>query len=86
MTDHDSVPLRPPPPDRYREFSRLGEGSMGCVYLALDTELNRRVAAGTHTLTWDGRDAADRHVAPGVYFCRLTTGERSWSRRMVVGR
>ncbi|MHC4550166.1 MAG: serine/threonine-protein kinase [Planctomycetota bacterium] len=42
--DPSSARLRPPPPDRYREFSRLGEGSMGVVYLALDTELNRRVA------------------------------------------
>ena len=35
MTDADGVHLRPLPPERYREFSRLGEGSMGVVFLAL---------------------------------------------------
>jgi len=38
------APLRTLPPDRYREFTLVGKGGMGFVYLALDTELNRRVA------------------------------------------
>lgn len=37
------------------------------------------VGAGTHTVTWDGRDDAGRAAASGVYFVRLetATGRRS---------
>jgi formylglycine-generating enzyme required for sulfatase activity/serine/threonine protein kinase len=36
--------LREVPEGRYRGFQEIGRGGMGLVYLALDTELNRRVA------------------------------------------
>ena len=35
--------------------------------------LDRSVAAGRHTLTWDGRDEQGRHVPSGIYFTRLST-------------
>ncbi len=38
------APLRTLPDDRYVAFEVAGEGGMGLVYAALDTELNRRVA------------------------------------------
>jgi len=38
------APLRVIDQERYQEFSLVSRGGMGVVYLALDTELNRRVA------------------------------------------
>ncbi|MHC4471283.1 MAG: hypothetical protein ACYS99_10000, partial [Planctomycetota bacterium] len=35
--------LRTTPVTRYIDFASIGQGGMGAVYLALDTELNRRV-------------------------------------------
>jgi len=40
--------------------------------------------AGTYLLEWDGRDAAGRQVASGVYFCRLLSGERQIVRKMLL--
>ncbi|MBI5169861.1 MAG: T9SS type A sorting domain-containing protein [Candidatus Eisenbacteria bacterium] len=39
--------------------------------------------AGTHALAWDGRDAAGRDAAPGLYFIRLTCDGRSATRRLL---
>jgi serine/threonine protein kinase/WD40 repeat protein len=38
------APLRGVAPGRYKDFEVIGRGGMGLVYLALDTEMNRRVA------------------------------------------
>lgn len=48
--------------------------------------LDRRLAAGRHTVTWNGADRSGRKVASGVYFCRLTVGDRSESIAMVIAR
>ncbi len=42
------------------------------------------VPPGRHTVTWDGRDDAGNPVASGVYIYRVTTGEQSESRKMVL--
>ncbi|MCZ6785987.1 MAG: WD40 repeat domain-containing serine/threonine protein kinase, partial [Planctomycetota bacterium] len=42
--DDTRAPLRDVTPERYVDFQAVGEGGMGIVYLALDTELNRQVA------------------------------------------
>jgi hypothetical protein len=42
------------------------------------------LAAGTHRLRWDGRDAAGSPVPSGVYFYRLETGADRATRQMIV--
>jgi len=43
-------------------------------------------AAGPHTRGWDLRDDSGQRVAPGIYLSRLTVGEWSRTRRLVVSR
>jgi hypothetical protein len=42
--------------------------------------------SGLHTLTWDGRDSANREVASGVYLYRLSFGDEISTRKMVLVR
>jgi len=42
--------------------------------------------AGMHEVGWDGRDMLGRSVASGVYVCRLTNGDATIVRRMVLAR
>jgi hypothetical protein len=46
------------------------------------TLLDRPVAAGTHSVGWDGTDSKNRSVAAGIYFYRLDDGETSRIKRM----
>jgi hypothetical protein len=41
---------------------------------------------GTHQVTWDGADDSGRALGTGVYFLRLTIGERSTARSMLLVR
>lgn len=67
-------------------------GEPGRVRLRVFDATGRRVAvlldeyrsAGPHAAAWDGRDAAGRRVASGVYFCRLETGAHRETRSMVL--
>jgi hypothetical protein len=45
---------------------------------------NGVMTAGTHRLQWNGRDAAGRRVAPGVYLLRIATGTTVSVRRFVL--
>jgi hypothetical protein len=47
----------------------LGEGTYG---------------EGEHEITWRGLDAAGTRVAPGIYFCRLTSGNARLTRKVVL--
>jgi len=40
------------------------------------------LVAGRHELVWDGRDPLGRRVGAGVYFLRLDTGGRTWTRKV----
>jgi hypothetical protein len=48
------------------------------------TVLDGEVAAGVHSVTWDGADAAGRRLARGIYFCRMTAGDYSGTRKIVM--
>lgn len=43
-----------------------------------------RINPGEHIVSWDGRDAAGRTVAPGVYFVRVDLPNGQQSRRVTV--
>jgi len=47
------------------------------------TESFGRLAAGRHTLAWDGRDARGGRLAGGLYWVRVTAGATSLTRRLV---
>jgi hypothetical protein len=40
-------------------------------------------AGGVHSVEWNGRDANGRELASGVYFYRLTAGQRELDRKMM---
>ncbi len=44
------------------------------------------VPAGDHWVRWNGRGADGRRTPAGVYFARVTAGDRSASRRIVLAR
>lgn len=54
-----------------RELRQLAEGAM---------------AAGPHTVRWDGADASGHRVPSGVYFYRLSIDGRTEGRRVIVAR
>ena len=64
------------------------------VRLSVYDTQGRRVAelldeirpAGDHVATWDGRDASGRHVAQGTYWTRLSFGDETHVRKLVIVR
>ena len=48
------------------------------------TLVDGEMAAGTHTVRWNGRDASGQAVASGVYLYRLRAGQRVQTRKMVL--
>ena len=50
---------------------------------AVATLVDEKQEGGTHSAAWDGRDSGGHEVAAGVYFCRLSLGDKSVTRSMI---
>jgi len=48
------------------------------------TLVNDYLPAGEYSVTWDGKDEDGRSVSSGVYFYRMTAGEYTSVKRMVL--
>lgn len=48
------------------------------------TLMNQTMAPGQYSIEWDGRDAAGRLAAPGVYLARMVVGADKFQRRLVL--
>jgi flagellar hook assembly protein FlgD len=48
------------------------------------TLVDGSIAAGSHEWTWDGTDARGRPLPAGVYFQRIETRSRSFSRKLIL--
>jgi len=68
------------------------DGAKGSVTLAVYDVTGARVRtlvdeparAGVHSITWDGRNTRGQSVGSGIYFYRLTTPARTFTRKMVL--
>lgn len=70
-------------------FALPASGPVQLQLFAVDGRLVRTLrsgvlAAGEHSVTWDGRTDEDHAAAPGVYFYRLRSADREMTRRLVV--
>ena len=72
------------------KYTLQKEGSASLVIFNAKGQLIRQYAfksqnAGSHSLIWNGCDNKNKVVSSGIYFCKLTTGEKeSCIRKMVL--
>ncbi|MCA9728693.1 MAG: FlgD immunoglobulin-like domain containing protein [Candidatus Eisenbacteria bacterium] len=52
----------------------------------VSTVADGRFEAGSHTVDWNGRDAAGHEVASGVYYYRMNTGSYTATRSLIISR
>ncbi len=68
------------------DLRRAGKTTLGVYDVRgrlVRTLLDRTVPPGRHSLVWDGRDASERIVSPGIYLVRLVSGEFTATRKLV---
>jgi hypothetical protein len=69
-------------PETRIEFELMDPGQVSVIIYNLNGQQVRTLtqqayAAGSHTLVWDGRDADGAPSGSGLYFCRMTSGQFS---------
>ncbi len=52
----------------------------------VNTLADKRLPAGEHAVTWDGCDKSGKKVVSGIYLYRLTAGEYTSSKRMILSK
>jgi streptogramin lyase len=90
----NTIALAPATPNPFAASTTLSFSlaKTGAVELAIYSVDGRRLAtlesgtlaAGPHTVTWRGADAAGRLVRPGVYYARLRSAEGQFARTLVL--
>jgi len=50
----------------------------------VNTLIDERLEAGSHTVTWDSRDNSGQSVSSGIYFYKLTTDEFIDTKKMTL--
>jgi hypothetical protein len=50
----------------------------------IKTLANGEFAAGVHSVVWDGTDQSGHAAATGIYFYRLTAGEKTLIKKMIL--
>jgi hypothetical protein len=81
-----------PNPTRERAYFRLELPARSAVRARIHDVAGRLVwrladgslEAGVHSLAWDGMGVDGRRATPGIYFCRILVGERTFSRTIVI--
>ena len=48
------------------------------------TLVNGALAAGRHTIAWDGRGPSGEKLAPGIYVARLEGAGQRWTKRITL--
>jgi flagellar hook assembly protein FlgD len=48
------------------------------------TLINKKLSSGPHSVSWNGRDESGTEVSTGIYLYRLSTGEYSDTRKMLL--
>ncbi len=52
----------------------------------INTLVNKEVAAGSQTITWNGKDASGNSVASGLYFVRVENSGKAVTRKMLLSK